>query len=288
MTSSEQVIAAVNSELYTYHESGLLDTLLMNEWIYDGLITFGFDVMSLYDEILEIKNGVAHAPNNFYSLKYANLCRPKAYYSNCDTKALMSSHVFVEKAVRSHKWDSCSACCKDEEDTYIIENVVFDFGKVEFYYKPFEPLTIVKHVNSTNSNCVSSDCPNLHVQSKWTVSVNNKTLYANFNKGYMHIRYYGLAVDDNGKYMIPDTDKGKLFDYIKKLLIYNSLKRLMYNNDDTNMTAKLQLALIEKNEALRLADGDVSWSAKDDTMYIKAKEYSRRRFINMGGAWLLS
>ena len=68
------LLAEIQSELKQYDESGLLDYRSLNRWIKNEIRRFGANVMVLTEKVVEVKNGKATLPEDFFSLNIAAKC----------------------------------------------------------------------------------------------------------------------------------------------------------------------------------------------------------------------
>jgi hypothetical protein len=234
MNNIESLIAEVKSDFSKYADANLLDEDSMYRDIILGLKKFGNDVMELHETVVEVKDGFAELPDNFYSLYLAALCKPMGYRNSCDSEDefhdLQSSHFYTERTTFSSKWNECSSCCDTLTENVIRENLYFKSKRVaEFYYNEPQLLSLGKTFNKNNchSKCrnkLVNDNPNQIVIIKYR-------LQANFNEGDIYIQYYGLPVDEEGNIDIPETGNGNLEEYLEYRLKRKLSERLIGNNE---------------------------------------------------------
>jgi hypothetical protein len=237
MNNIESLIAEVKSDFSKYADANLLDEDSMYRDIILGLKKFGNDIMELHETVVEVKDGYAELPENFYSLYLAALCKPMGYRNNCDSEDefhdLQSSHYYVEKTTFNNKWTECNSCDTLSENV-VRENLYFRSKRLaEFYYHEPQLLSLGKTFNKNNCH---SKCRNklVHDNPNQIVIVKYR-LQANFNEGDIYMQYYGLPVDEEGHIDIPESKNGHLEEYLEYRLKRKIAERLIGNNESSGM-----------------------------------------------------
>lgn len=235
--NTEALMAEVRSDLSKYDTAGLIDEDSMYRDIVLAIKGFGADVIK-YDQekVIEVRGGYATLPEGFFSLKLAASCEPLFYKcNNVQVDSLQTSWFYKERIERSSKWNECDAsCCDIQEEKVIRENIYFNGGSVDFYYK--EP-RLLKLGASFKKELCANDCRNKFVRDcpEEIVILDYETVQANFNKGTIYIIYEGLPLDENGKVEIPVTSTGKLEMYLEYYVKRRLAEKLIGNNDDTGL-----------------------------------------------------
>lgn len=257
--NAEDLIEEVRSDLSKYADAGLIDDNKIYRDIVFGLKKFGNDITELTETVVEIKNGTATLPDDFFSLYVAYLCEPSYYKANdVEYHDLQSSYFFRERTEYSSKWNECDTCCEQKEEKVIRENLYFNRGSVEFYYKRPVLLGLGK---TFNRNQCHSQCRNMVVRDNPNeISINQLTLDANFKEGYIYMQYFGLPKDSDGKIDIPETKNGHLETYLEYYVKRRLAERLMANNDALGLSNLFSVWKQEESVALKNAGGNLKMS----------------------------
>lgn len=260
----KQMVAEISTTLKQYDEAGLLDFFLINRWIRNALKEFGGNGMVGEEITLEVINGKARLPENFYSLALALKCDLEGLYVDSeDKKHLQSTNFYLERTEISLDWDNtlgerpCVAgvdCKSVTEEVYFLERGGKSKVKGEIYYNNISPLRLKRGWKKANCD---RDCPNLYLEDcPDEISIHGQYIHANFESGFIYIRYRGLPVDEDGDLMIMDTDRGNLQEYVKYTCIRRVLQELLTNSDDPNV--------IEKWKLYKQLEGEAYLAAKND------------------------
>lgn len=255
------IIAKVLKDLHKYDDAGLLDEHSMYSEIISEMRRFGNDVSERHDYFLEVKNGKAKLPDNFFSLQLAAECSPKGYsVKNCTSEAILSTAVYRERIERSSEWNECDSCCEDKKETVIKETVYLDMGAIEFYYQTPKLLTLSK--NTVKALC-HSGCKNLGFRGNPNeISLRDKTAFFNFEEGTVYIKYMGFPLDDDGNIDIPYSKNGHVDTYFEYYLKRTTAETLIANGDAQPGLSNLYQVYAQKESvALRNASNELKMSA---------------------------
>ena len=261
MNNIDSLIAEVKSDLSKYADASLLDEDSMYRDIILGMKRFGNDIMELHETMVEVKDGYATLPDNFFSLYLAALCSPRGFASTCETDVefhdLQSSHYYIERTQYTNKWNECDSCQTENlSENVIRENLYFKNKKVaEFYYDQPQLLSLGKTFNKNNchSNCRNKlvrDNPNQIVIVKFR-------LQANFNEGDIYLQYYGLPLDEEGNIDIPESKNGHLEEYLEYRVKRKAAERLIANNDAVGLQSMYSVYKGEEQVSLKNASNEL-------------------------------
>ena len=272
--NAEALIEEIKTNLSKYSDAGLLDENAMYRDIVLGLKRFGNDICTLHETVVEVKNGIAKLPDNFFTLYIAYLCEPAGYSKSPDieTHHLQKSLMYKERTTHSSKWNECDPCCKEEEENIIKENIYFNSGSVEFYYHKPQLLRLGK---TFVKNACHSKCRNKLVRDNPNeIVIRNQTLQANFNEGYIYIQYYGFPTDEGGDIDIPDTPNGHLERFLESTLKVGIFVRLLENGDaGPNIGSLLSYHQNQEQISLRNASNELKMGhLTPEALYRVAKQ----------------
>lgn len=289
MNNIDSLIAEIKSDLSKYADAGLLDEDSMYRDAILGMKRFGNDIMELHETVVEVKDGYATLPDNFYSLYLAALCNPKGYVKTCGDDVefhdLQSSHFYVERTKFNNKWNECESCqCETLEENVIRENLYFKKKKVaEFYYDQPQLLSLGKTFNKNNchSNCrnkLIKDNPN-------QIVIVNFRLQANFNEGDIYTQYYGLPVDENGAINIPESKNGHVEEYLEYRLKRKAAERLIANNDAVGLQSMYSVYKSEEQVSLRNASNELKMRSITPESMKRLKRLNRLESLQFESAF---
>lgn len=282
----EQLKAEIKFKLRMYEESGLLDDTSLNNWIRNGLKEFAGNIMEEEEAVIEVRQGKAKLPDNFYSLILAVKCDKEGYYAEDKEteKYIQNSYFYEERLEETLKFDNNfgKVPCYNGECKRVVQTVYFlDRQKTpklgQITYNNIQPLTIKK---GYQKQMCDVGCANFKWKdSSYEISVRNYNyIQTNFNNGYIAIRYKGLPVDEEGELIIPETHRGKLQEYLEYMCIRRALENVIWNSEDPNVTNKYNLADRKERETYQetrselFAENLRGWKNK-------VKNQNRERFL---------
>ena len=254
------MVAEVATLLKGYDESGLVDYISLDLWIKNALKEFGGNLMERQEGTIEVVDGKATLPENFYSLSLAMKCDLVGVACDEETKKyLQSSFFYRERTEKQEFWDNqvgAIPCEEGEECKTVVEEIYWhDKGKsAKFYY---DNVQILKLVPGYKRNRCDKGCPNLNeYKSPYEISDQGGYLQCNFNSGYIYLRYKGLPVDEEGELVIPEIQRNKLTDYIKYTCVRRTLEAIYTSDDDPNTLQKLQYFTNMEKESYAASKND--------------------------------
>lgn len=246
----KELIAEILTELKSYDETGLIDYRNLNRWIKSELKRFGANLMPLTEKIIEVKNGKAEVPENFYSLYYAVKCTPEyhEFEEGCMEK-VQSSHYWTQRLETTYEWDNQSNSHKGKDFKCIEEKVYFNDCAIKIRYTRPQ---LLKLTRGFNKEYFANKCQNIKVTySPYEMNIVRDTINFNFKEGFVYMQYYGLPTDEDGDLYIPEVRS--LIEYLIAYCRRKILETLFYNDDDVNVVNKIQLAKQDERELFGLA-----------------------------------
>ena len=99
MITLGNIISDIKSDLKSYDESGLIDDISLSLHLLNELKGFGGNLMETYPKIIEIRNGKAFLPDNFFALVKAVKTEPIGYATDdtCNNLDLIGSNFYRVK-----------------------------------------------------------------------------------------------------------------------------------------------------------------------------------------------
>jgi hypothetical protein len=257
--------ADITSDLKSYEESGLIDDVSLSIHLLNELKGFGGNVMETYPIILEVRNGQAKLPDNFFSLVKAVKTEPIGCEPSpeCNHGELINSHFYRVREEASTVWDNQSGkfedCGKYKEVTekvFLYDNAL----QAYFIYGNHQKLKLVRGFDKSKLNL---KCENIYVlESPYEINIINNTLQTNFTKGFVCLWYQGLLVDEEtGDIVLPEDPNANIYKYLVATGKAKVFELLWANDDDPNVQNKLQFYKAEARENKTLALAQVRFDS---------------------------
>jgi hypothetical protein len=273
LTTRSQLIAEVLTSLKKYNESGLIDMISLNLWTKNALLKFGGNIMPKVDKVLEVKNGMAKLPENFYSLFLAAKCTPDKSEVLCgeqEEDTLQNIYQYRVRTEAKKEWDNLVDDFKTGEFIEITEKLFFHDGRtqIEFKYRNPQLLKLTRgfkkdRLCGNNLNLqknLTNSCP-------YEINILGDYIQTNFNTGFIYIQYQGLPTEeDTDDLIIPEVTGNYVYEYIEAELKKRIFQDLWNNGDDLDVQNKL-----------------VYWTRESADKFSNAM--TAAKFEGMGGKW---
>ena len=276
----DTLLAEIKSDFSKYDAQGLIDDDSCYRWAYNALRKFGNNIREIQEDIVYVKNGQAKLPDNFFSL-YDALRAEAGYYcvnsSKEEDPAILDVLMWKETTTRKQTWDSCATCCKEESEETIKERIFIDMNSNEYidlFYRNPRRLFLGKNItkDSIAPKCRLQYAP---YTSEDVITIQEKTLYTNFDEGVVFIQYYGLPQDEAGKPIIPETDMNYVQEFVEYHLKRKILENIIANSDDTNLANLFQNITIREESLRALARTDAAFSKLTPNFFTRMRNLAR-------------
>lgn len=274
-THIDTLIAEVRNSLKQYDSAQLIDDLSIYNWTFSALKKFGNLITSEHQVVIDVEKSLAKLPDNFYSLKKAIKCDSGWYESELEEDVLQGSYFWKERTEKADTWNRCTDCEKEFTEKTVVEKIYFRNKETKFCYKNPIYLKLGKHINK---DFYSKDCANKYVKNcPYEITINNKTLYTNFDCGKIFIEYYGLELDTDGKPYIPETPQDRLETYLTYHIKRKIYEDVYLNSDDTGIEGKIQYLLAQEQSEFSLALTDIKAATLTYGGFAKVAKINRLR-----------
>lgn len=276
------IISKVRRDLSKYDDAGLIDdNELYNDAVH-AMKAFGNDLCERHEAVIEVKNGFAKLPENFFSLYLAVKCEPFYYTKETvDEKTLHSSLFYKERVELSSTWNECQDCPQQFTEKIIKENIYYDNvgSKLTFHYH--NPILLRLMPGVERSAC-AKDCRNsFNISSPYEINIVRRgTLQTNFDEGTIYLQFNGLPVDEEGHLDIPETDNGFLQTYIEYYLKRRLAEQLIANGDAQGLQNLFQTYIQQEQLFLRKAGNELKFK-KLDTKNLRRKMVRYNRLTSL-------
>ena len=276
----DSFIAEIIADFKKYDDANLIDEDSVYRDIVLGLKRFGSNLHELNETVLKVENRQAVLPENFSSLYIAYLCEPLDFEvdSTIEKHVLQNIDFHIERTERDKRWNSCDPCCTEENEKIIVEKLFYKDKEVKYRYRNPTLLRLGKSFNRNNChdkcrNKLVIDCPH-------EITINRGTLYTNFEKGNIYIRYYGIPTDDEGRVLIPNTHNGHLETYLEYHVKSRITERLIGSSEAQGLANLYSVYESKKSIALRNASNEIKMNSINPTRFRIRWHKANRRDAN--------
>lgn len=276
--NKKQFIARLASDLKQFDESNLIDYRVIREEVDSQLKRFGNNLMVGADKVIKVVDGKAKLPDNFWKLDLAVKCEPEGYTVESGSRdAVIGSFSYKEITEEELEWDNYLGEYLETDYKKITEVVKVSSNAISLHFNRPQILRLTKGIS--RESC-SSTCKNLQDMfthsSPWEISIRNKTIYTNFNDGYIYVQYSGLEVDEEGEIIIPETQHGHLYNYLMFHCKATIMLNLMANGDEPNLINMYQIFSAKEADYFSLAMTEVKMESLGHDWDKKMKNKMRR------------
>lgn len=260
-TPLSEFIADLASTNWLKDNPQLLDENSIARWVYLELRGFGRNVMTQYEDVVHINNFRGEMPDNFASLNLAVYCEADfvSYPKGVDPIKVQTR--LIGERITMPEITLCEDCTPIEDTTRcgerIIENLYLDATeRIDVHYKNYNYVKLGPDL--VRSHC-STDCINRNVKdSPYSINIKGTTIYSNFKKGSLYVRYYGLPMDEDCLPVIPDTPNKFLEKYLEVNVKRRILEDAMLSKDSTNQQTIFNWLVQQELDLYNKAKADTS------------------------------
>ena len=227
--SAEIVFANVKQMLKSYEAAGLINDADLFRWTQWVINFMGIGHLKERELVLDVEDYKATMPEDFALLWVAHKCDSKF---DDDGEATYRWYMPEQRFVL-RDWVSkvCYSDCdaRRDEETFEVTRIVELETKqsIKQHFCNRTLMSFNKRVSKTG-RC-HSQCKNLYNNSQWNFNFDDKFMYLNFKKGYVHLQYYAHLHDEDGYPMIVNNTLIK--QAVEDYLIYKCFQMIYYNNE---------------------------------------------------------
>lgn len=279
--SPEGTFAIIKEELKSYFDSGAIDPLMFNTYLYKSLEKLGLSSYEIVPEILEIENYQARLPENFRALREAWFVAeiPLNPYQTANSFYSQTSSTTIQIEPLTIGGQDCtdvncpSDLCPDMPE---IQQAVYKTNyqqarayRREFLLKPGNITTKQSCIDYTTTPVYASNQISPNSASFDTFDIRDNKFAVTFATGTVYILFYTISYDEEGNQMIPDNYRIK--EYIEHFIKYKMFETLTNQTNDETFN-QLQQKLIyhkqQSDEAFILANLEI----KKETVWDKQRK----------------
>lgn len=224
--SSLPLINRVKDVLYSYDAAGLIDEGQFYSWIKEEMQLLGLGYYKEAETILQVNRFKAPVPHDFVNLYSLMRCT----VSNQGTNTYKVKSPINVAYIETCETNILKAPCTGFE---YFGKIIRQEEHIEFQvpvYRDYEVKGLLKWTNRVGKeHLCAEDCVNLNTEAKDEFSLDENFFYFNFDQDSVHLKYYKLAVDEDGLPLIPDVASVKKA--IETLLIFKLFQQWWYNGE---------------------------------------------------------
>jgi hypothetical protein len=277
MTFSE-LNAEIQTTFENYTATGDIDSLTIKTTTISTLRRFGKNICDLRETIVDVSNSRALLPETFKSLRLALKLSPEGFNTDGDEEEVKKylSKQYVENPV---VWDVINQeyIVNSCESKFVTESIFVYKNNVNLYYTP----TWLSLSKAIQKDTLDVDCLNLHPKIRNTyadqISITNRTLNTNFEKGKIYLQYNSLPSDEDGEIMIPVFTTGDIEKFVINQVKIALAEPLILNSK--NPQGVVSMLSIWKQEERLLgirAKSEANWNGV--TPNLENKETQRKQY----------
>lgn len=276
--SFEQFVAEIEVVFSSYAESNDIDKQSIKTWLIQALRKFGKNICEKNEAIVEIKNSRALLPENFKSLTMALKVFTEEDIEEKKEGEFITKRQFIENPAI---WDSV---IQDYVVNYCETKIVTEkiFARRQHHRVcDMQILSLGEYMNkeTIDVDCVNI-CPSIRNQNPNVITINNRTLNANFKEGLVYLQYNSLPSID-GEIALPIITTGDIYNYLENHIKARITESLIANGKNPTSLAQLYQTYVQNDRVLFvLAQGEAKWKGLGDNWQkkIAAKNnYNRKR-----------
>lgn len=257
--TADHLFAKIKEDFSSFNNSGLID-----EGRFYSDIKYIIDLLGLNwyveaQEILEVNNYQTELPENFKQLDFAYRCECIGIHSNNPGIVLIKQTFDHYPLMSTLDWHgkSCDIknCHKPPSNCIFNSYEQILVQRDDSYYSYSNPI-LLKLGNVNTKRCCAKGCINIYSTSSDTITIQNRKIYTNFEKGTIYLSYYAFPTDsETGLPLVPDNSRIlKCIEYYIKKNIIESL----WVNGDADVAQKVSYF----NQMYTSALGDAQYETK--------------------------
>lgn len=239
-----QLLADVSNDFRVYGVEGLIDPSQLIKVAQRVNYDLGLKIHTTKEKILDITNGKARLPEDFYVLNFALLCNKFTVKERVDYGTVREDVVLdPECCKRCGQPDPTCSC----EKTYTVCDDVHIKVVQRISYQTREYTDFTK-IRIRPSRHVDSSCMNTTFRCNAQGEIKNGYLYTNVSTGKIYISYEG-SMEDGDELMV--LDHPEINHYYETALKEKILENLYYDGEDVERKWKYMQE--EKKKARKAA-----------------------------------
>lgn len=226
----DELLGEVATDFHVYNNEGMIEPAQLIKVAQKINYDLGLRIHKTFERVLDIENGKAKLPDNFYVMNHATLCGTYTV-----KQRVMQGRQIEEVIVNpDDNGDTCTSCHLPEqsclcEKTYTetCEGTVVLVEKRKYETREYKVFTPIKF---KPGRYVAQNCVNVSEGSIYEAEIKNGFVYTNLQTGTLYISYEGALEDEDGNLLVLDHPMiNEYYEYAMKKRI---LENLAMNGED--------------------------------------------------------
>lgn len=226
----DELLGEVATDFHVYNNEGMIEPAQLIKVAQKINYDLGLRIHKTFERVLDIENGKAKLPDNFYVMNHATLCGTYTI-----KQRVMQGRQIEEVIVNpDDNGDTCTSCHLPEqsclcEKTYTetCEGTVVLVEKRKYETREYKVFTPIKF---KPGRYVAQNCVNVSEGSIYEAEIKNGFVYTNLQTGTLYISYEGALEDEDGNLLVLDHPMiNEYYEYAMKKRI---LENLAMNGED--------------------------------------------------------
>jgi hypothetical protein len=232
----KEFLAEIQTTFSNYTESGDIDNVSIKMWVIHCLRQMGNNITTVNEAVLTVRNSQVLLPETFKSLKLALKLEPE-----CEdlSQGELESYIYKQRIENEAYYNPVTHEYETNGNSKIITEKIFLNNDV--YTVKYTP-TWLSLVKGIKKDSLDTDCMNLHpsIRNSYPheISINARTLQANFKEGKIYVQYNSLYTEDD-EVAIPEISTGDLYHYIECYCKVKIAENLILNNKNPTGVSQL-------------------------------------------------
>lgn len=200
--SADYIFSKIKREFKSFDAVNILDDTDFPTYTAEVLSDLGVGGLKEDIALLKIENSKACLPTDFKKLHAAYKCGCSG--NEINKRHLQNTSYFENDITCSvlQRSKGCEIDCKCQDriiETITVRSYVNEVCNTYNYNN----VSLLRLSPNARKHCIE-DCINIHASSANEITINNGSIFTNFDDGDIYIEYYAMALDENNTPMIPD------------------------------------------------------------------------------------
>lgn len=226
----DELMDEVGTDFTVYHNEGMIEPAQLIKVAQRVNYDLGLRIHKTREVVLDIENGKAKLPDDFYVMSYAMLC------GKYTVKRKVPMGTQTEEIIVGDQSDDtvCNHCHLPEQSCVCEYTRMDDCGntvklvvKQKYETREYE---MFARVHFKKSKFLSQNCINVNEHSIHEAEIKNGFIYTSLNTGQIYISYEGALVDDEGNLLV--LDHPMINEYYEYAIKKRILENLAMNGED--------------------------------------------------------
>jgi hypothetical protein len=243
--NSDLLFGRIVEELESFEAAGMIDKGIFYSYVKEILFTIGAGVYMEDHGVIEVKNFNAPLPGNFsifWSAWKVKESKEFREFKGYDPRIDYTLYTMPDIQNALNKVWKFDIECPSQMDltSKVAVRYYVDGNSVDHHNFNFSEPTLLSLGTVHSKEFIDQKSPCFRSGSPSTISIEQKFVHTNFEKGFIYLVYYGLPIDDDtGLPLIPDNPL--IEKTIEFYIEYRLLRKWYLNNKVPDLERKVAM-----------------------------------------------